>query len=424
MSAAGPVHAQYSPAQRWRLLAVLFLVSMSNYIDRNIISVLLEPIKVEFGATDTQLGLLTGIAFAFFYATLGIPMARWADRGNRRHIVTTALTVWSVMTALCGAAQTFWQLVLARVGVGVGEAGALPPAQSLIVDYFPPERRALALAAFTSSATAGYLVAFVGGAWLVSHYGWRTAFLAVSLPGLALAVMTHLMLKEPREILGFPAPAASGDEQFAGTVRALLRKRSYLGIVVGLTLYAFMAYGVMLFVPSYMIRSLGVSMKEVGLEYGAISAASALIGTLGGGWAADRLGRRHIAWYAWLPGISMLLALPIYLYSYTLDFRGFLICGFFGSVLLSAGVPSIFTGMHAVCGSPRRAVAVAVMLFMMSLVGAGLGPLATGLLSDLYQPTYGTGALRLAIMTCLAALVPSGCALIYAGRRMAAEVED
>jgi MFS family permease len=251
------------------------------------------------------------------------------------------------------------------------------------------------------------------------------AFVAVGLPGLLLALLAHVLLKEPRELRGYPQPAASGDAQFAGTVLALLRKRSYLGIVAGLTLYAFMAYGVMIFFPSYMIRSLGVSLKEVGAGYGAISAASALIGTLGGGWLADRLGRRCVAWYAWLPGIVVLLALPIYAFAFafSLGFQGFLVCGFVAGTLLSAGVPSIFTAMHAVCGSPRRAVAVAVMLFSMSLVGAGLGPLATGVLSDLYMPAFGIDALRMALITCLTVLLPSGIALIYAGWHMEAEAE-
>jgi len=209
----------YSSRQRWVYLAVLFLVSTSNYADRNVISVLLEPIKAEFKVSDTMLGLLTGISFAVFYATLGIPVARWADRGNRKFIMTLALTIWSFMTMLCGAAQTFWQLAFARVGVGAGEAGAIPPAQSLIADYFDPTRRARALAIFMASATAGYLLGFVLGAHIAAVYGWRHAFVLLGAPGLLLAVIVHFVLREPRVLPEFRPEVAAGEFAVHGGLR-------------------------------------------------------------------------------------------------------------------------------------------------------------------------------------------------------------
>ncbi len=417
-------HTLYSKRQRGWLLAVLFLVSMSNYVDRNVIAVLLEPIKKEFAVSDTYLGLLSGFAFALFYATLGIPVARWADRGNRRIVVTLSLTVWSVMTALCGLAQSFTQLVLARIGVGAGEAGALPPAQSLIADYFPPERRASAIAVFMSSATAGYLVAFVGGAQLVSHYGWRIAFIAVGLPGLLLAVVVFFTLKEPRDVLGYSARNAASDETFAGAMRQLFRKRSYAWIVVAITLYAFFAYGVLIFFPSYMIRSLGVSLSTIGTTYGAVSAVGALAGTLGGGWLADRLGSRDVRWFAWLPAIALALIFPLYVAAFLqATYTGFLVLTFIAGLLLSAGLPSVFTAMHAVCGSKRRTVAVAVLTFMMSMVGGGLGPLVTGVLSDFFAASQGSGALRAALISASTMLLPSAVALYLAGRGLRSDVE-
>lgn len=426
-AAAVPAHTLYSPRRRWLLLAMLFLVAMSNYIDRTVISVLLEPIKKEFGASDTQLGLLSGIAFAFFYATLGIPIARWADRGNRRTIIAVCLSVWSVMTVLCGLSQTFWQLALARVGVGAGEAGAIPPAQSLIADYFPPEKRAIALAIFTAAATAGYLGAFVGGAWLVQAYGWRGAFITVGLPGLLLALLTHVVLKEPREVLGFARrESGGGDAASFGTVlRELAAKRSYVLSVTGLTLYAFMAYGVLVFFPSYMVRTMGIPLTQVGTGYGAVTAVSALIGTLGGGWLAGRLGTRDPRWYAWLPAAACAIAWPVYLgaFLHATTFNTFLVYAFVAGVLLSGGLPSIFTAIHAVCGSSRRAVAVAVMLFMMSLVGSGLGPVVTGVLSDLFAQTQGANALRLALVAAMTALLPSAYALYLAGRAVPRDME-
>ena len=188
----------YSGKQRWVFLTVLFLVSTSNVVDRQIVTVLLEPIKAEFGVSDTMLGLLSGLAFALFYVTLGIPIARLADSKNRKLIVGTAITVWSIMTALCGAAQSFFQLALARVGVGAGEAGAVPPSQSLLADYFPPERRSLALAVFFLSAAAGNVLGLIVGGQVADAYGWRWTFVIFGLPGLLLALIVWVVLDEPR----------------------------------------------------------------------------------------------------------------------------------------------------------------------------------------------------------------------------------
>ena len=174
---------------------MLFLIGTSNFADRNVIGVLLEPIKAEFGISDASLGLLSGVSFALFYATLGLPVAHWADRGDRRLIITLALGIWTVMTALCGLAQSFWQLVLVRVGVGAGEAGAVPPAQSLIIDYYSPDRRGRAIGIFMLSSTTGYVLGIVIGGWIAEAHGWRAAFLFVGLPRLVLAILARFVLK-------------------------------------------------------------------------------------------------------------------------------------------------------------------------------------------------------------------------------------
>jgi MFS family permease len=391
-------HTLYRPGQRWAYLAVLFLVATSNYLDRNIISVLLEPIKREFGVSDTMLGLLTGAAFTVTYSVLGVPVARWADRGNRRTIVTLALTVWSAMTALCGLAQTFWQLALARVGVGVGEAGALPPSQSLLVDYFPPSQRARALGIFMSAASAGYILGFVLGAHIAATQGWRAAFLIVGLPGLGLALLTAFVLPEPRQRLGLPA-AGGGAEPMVATFKALWRKPTYRCTVIGVTAYAFFAYGAAIFAPSFMVRVLQVPMAQVGTLYGGLSALTAVIGTLLGGWLADRLATRDPRWLLRLPALGLLLAFPFYFATYMLrDFTWMLIVTAPAGVLLSAAIPAVFAGSHAVCGSKRRATSVAILLFMMSMLGTTLGPLATGVLSDALKPHYGVESLAYALV--------------------------
>lgn len=387
----------YTPAQRWWFLFVLFLVASCNYLDRYVIAVLLEPIKREFGVSDTLLGLLSGASFAVLYAVMGIPFARWADRGNRKHIITLSLTFWSLMTALCGAAHSFWQLALARVGVGVGEAGSLPASQSLLVDYFPPQQRARALAIFTSAGTAGYLLAFIGGSHLVAQYGWRWTLYLVAAPGLLIAAFTIWGLKEPRTALRTQFAAAQADQSPESIKVALLvlwRKRSFRYSAITLTLWALFAYGALLFVPSHLMRAMNVDLKAVGTAYGGVSAISALIGTLGGGWLTDRLARTDRRWLLRLPAWSMVLAAPLYTVAFLVqDFWLFLLIGAVAGSLVSATLPAFFTAAHAVCGSNRRAMAVAVLLFFMSLIGAGLGPVVTGIVSDFLSPHFGAQAL-------------------------------
>lgn len=413
----------YSDRQRWTFLAVLFLVSTSNYVDRNIISVLLEPIKQEYGVSDTLLGLLSGVTFAMFYVTLGIPVARWADRGNRRTIITAALAAWSVMTVLCGLAQSFWQLALARVGVGAGESGAIPPAQSLIAEYFSPDRRASALAIFTAAATAGYVGGFVIGGQIAANYGWRAAFIAVGLPGLVLALIAHFGLKEPRAILGFPTQVQR--ESLGATLRTLLGKRSYRELLVGLTLYFFIAYGAVVFIPSFLVRVLGVPIGTVGTVYGTAVAIGGIIGTIAGGVLADRLGRRDVRWLAWLPAAACGLAFPAYVLAFAMPaFPAFIAFALLASAFVTGGLPPIFSALHAVCGSRRRATAVAISLFVANLIGLGVGPLVTGALSDALSSVYGARGLQYALMLVMIVVIGAAVFFYRCGRAMPEDLED
>ncbi|MFC4311962.1 spinster family MFS transporter [Steroidobacter flavus] len=421
--ASHPSHL-YRPARQWSFLAVLFLVSTSNYVDRNIISVLLEPIKAEFGVSDTLLGLLTGISFAVFYATLGIPVARWADRGNRKTIITLSLTIWSVMTALCGLAQSFWQLALARVGVGAGEAGALPPAQSLIADYFGPTRCGRALSIFMSSSMCGYLLGFVAGAHIATTYGWRTAFLIVGLPGLALAVLVHVVLHEPRTLPQFQ-PLPGSQEPIHATFRALLAKRAFVYLVIAMVIYFLIAYGAIVFLPSYMVRVLKVPLAEVGTAYGLVSAVSSILGSLLGGFLVDRLSKRDLAWLGWLPAAGLLLCWPLYeamllapTFAMALMFAGL------AGLALNAAVPAMFTCIHVICGSARRAVAVAVVFFFANLIGLGLGPVVAGALSDAFSALHGPVGIRYALLLVMTMLLPCAWLLVMTGKHVVAAVED
>lgn len=370
-----------------------------------------------------MLGLLSGAAFAVVYSVLGLPVARWADRGDRPRIIALAVAVWSVMCALCGAAQQFWQLLLARIGVGFGEAGAAPPSQSLIVEYFPVHRRALAVGIYTAGGSAGYLIGVVIGAQIAAAYGWRAAFVLLGLPGLVLALAVLWTLAEPRRARR-PPPAAVSGESFVAALRVLWRKPSYRWNLAGITVFGFFAYGVLIFLPAYQLRVLRIDLATVGTVYGGLAAAATLVGTLGGGWLADRLARRNRAWLLRLPALGVLAAFPCYLLSFTVpDFTTFLVGTTVGGILLTAAVPSAMVGVHAVCGSVRRAMAIAIVLFFMTLVGSSGGPLAVGLASDALARAHGNAALGRALALLSVALVVCAGCFGMAGRRLAGDEE-
>jgi MFS family permease len=422
--AAAPPWELYTERQRWGLLAILFLVSTSNYFARNVISVLIEPIKHEFHSSDAMLGLLSGFCFAVFYALFGMPVARWADRGNRRTVITFAIAVWSVMTVFCGLAQTFWQLALARIGVGAGESGAIPSAQSLIADYFPPERRASAIAIFTAAATAGYLLGFSVGGFIAAKYGWRPVFLLAGAPGLLVALIARIGLSEPRLLAKFAGGAAKA-ERFGETLARLIKKRAFVHALIGSILYFFVAYGAIIFVPSFQIRVLRVPLARVSVVYGAVAAVASVIGTLGGGWLADSLSRRDIRWLAWLPAVALTLSGPVWIVGFSLgSFPAFLALAFVGNVLLVGGLPPVFAAVHSVCGSRRRATAVAIVLFSSTLFGGGFGPLITGAISDALSARFGADGLRYSLMLMMTLMAPIGVSLYLFGRAMPADLED
>lgn len=400
----------YTGRQRALFLTILFLMATSNYIDRHILTVLLEPIKTEFQVSDTLLGLLTGITFALFYATLGIPIARMADRGNRVTIISVCLALWSAMTAACGLAQTFWQLALARVGVAIGEAGALPPGQSLIADYFPPHQRARAIAIFMASGSVGYLVGVTAGSAIAAAYGWRAAFLVMGLPGLLLALATWLLLKEPRLRAGFRPPPDIG-ESFLETLRVLWRKPSFVWLTTAMVLYFMYAYGVMIFVVSFMVRVLGVPLGQAGTLFGAAGTVALIVGSIGGGYLIDRLGRKDLRWLAWAPAAVLAGALPLYLLAF-LSSDVWVFIGLIGvaGLAINAGLPAFFSILHSVCGSARRAMAVAIVFFFANLIGLGLGPVITGALSDLFTGWYGVEGLRYALLVMVFILLPAAVA--------------
>ena len=415
----------YARRERTIFLWMLFLVGTSSYVDKNVIGVVLEPIKAEFQVSDTMLGLLSGIAFALFYATAGIPVARWADRGDRKLAITLSLCAWSVMTVLCGLATTFWQLMVARFGVGTGEAGAIPPAQSLLADYYPPLERARAMGVFMMSAAGGYIIGLMLGGFIAQSHGWRAVFIIFGLAGLALAPLAHFILKEPRHTRQF-ALQADGGEPMVAAVRALFAKPAYRALLVSIVIFFLVSYGALVFVVSLIIRVHGVNVAQAGGIYGATVALGVVIGSVGGGALADRLAVRDIAWLARVAGWGLMATIPLYELAFCspniITMVPFLLLG---AVVISSAIPPAFSAVHVVCGSKRRALAVALVLFFANLIGLGLGPVIAGALSDRFGAVYGSAeGLRYALMIVTIVLLPSSLLMLRAARYLKRDAED
>jgi predicted MFS family arabinose efflux permease len=392
-------HGVFSPAVRNYALGVLVVVYTFNFIDRQILSILLEPIKQDLGLSDSALGMLTGFAFALFYATLGIPIARFADRSNRRNLIAWALAIWSAMTAVSGLAQNFWHLLLARIGVGVGEAGCSPPAHSMLADYFPTENRATALGIYSLGIPFGILFGFIAGGWLNEFFGWRVAFFIVGVPGLLLAILVRFTLREPPRGMAEGRVADEEQPTIMETFRFLWSKRSFRHMAVGGGLTAFVGYGVITWVPSFLIRSYGMNTGDVGTYLGLILGIPGGIGIALGGYLADRYGARDTRWYLWIVSVALIASMPlffgVYLSSTAFASLMFLILPILLGNFYQA---TTFSQTQGLVSLRMRSVAAAVLLFILNMIGLGAGPQAVGILSDVLQPSYGDESLRYALL--------------------------
>jgi MFS family permease len=394
-----------SHAYRNYALGLLVVVNVFNYLDRQILSILLEPIKRDLQLSDTALGFLTGIAFALFYTFAGIPIARWADRGMRCTIIAGGLAIWSGMTALTGLAQTFTQLTLARIGVGVGEAACSPPAHSLLSDYFPPERRGTALSIFSLGVPIGIMIGYLAGGWINQYFGWRLAFFVVGLPGLILALVLWLTLREPlrghSEGLHASTPTTQTDSLWT-VFHFIWALRSFRHLSLAAALHALYGYGVLAFMPAFMMRVHGMTnTAELGLWLGLIAGVFSGIGTFLGGVLGDRFAtRKHdMRWYMWLPAWATLLSIPFTLLFYLWpEGRTALLLSIPGAILGPTYLGPTMAMTQGLVKLRMRATASAILLFILNLIGLGLGPQAVGVLSDLLAPTYGVQSIRYALL--------------------------
>mgnify|MGYP002700114850 CR=1 FL=1 len=388
-----------APAKNYRryVLFLLTIVYAFNFIDRQILVVLQESIKVDMDLNDAQLGLLTGFAFAIFYVSVGIPIARLADSGNRRNIVAASVAVWSGMTALSGFTQNYFQLLLARIGVGVGEAGGSPPSHSILSDYYPAKERGRAMAIYSMGVYIGILVGYGIGGWVNQHYGWRMAFFAVGIPGLLIALLVKFTIREP--IRGL----ADGNTKketvtFKHTLSSLWRLHSFRFFTVGAGLTAFVSYGVGNFLPSFLVRSHGFTPIEVGTSLMLTTGVGGALGTFIGGYLADKYGQRDMRWYLWVPAIPAIFGPALIISSmFVSDSNMALVLLFFATVLGALYLGPVIAITHTLVSPSMRAMASAILFFILNLIGLGLGPLTVGLISDALSPTLGSDSLRYAI---------------------------
>lgn len=395
-----------SERYRYYALGLLTLVYLLSYLDRQILAILLEPIKRELVLSDTQLGFLGGLAFAAFYTFFAIPMAAWSDRGSRRLLIAVVLAIWSAMTALSGLAMGFLSLLAARIGVAIGESGAGPAAQSLIADYFAPQERSRAMSVFFLGIPLGVLVGFLAGGWVAELFGWRAAFFVVGLPGVAVAAIVWFTLREPTRGYSEGAPQAeqSATPQIGETLRYLWTAPSFKHVALAAALQAFAGYGSFHWIPSFLIRVHGMSVAQVGTWLALLIGIGSAVGTIAGGVFADRLSKRDARWALWLPGAAILACAPLMAFVCLWEDRLEVLLVYAVPVVLSA----VWTGpVHAIVQAMvklrMRAMAAAVLLFTINLIGLGLGPQIVGLLSDLLRPQFGAESLRYALLVVIPA---------------------
>jgi MFS family permease len=379
---------QASNGYRNYVIWLLFTVYVFNFVDRQILNTLMQPIKDEFKFSDTQLGLLGGLAFAVLYSTLGIPIARWADRGNRVTIIAVSLFIWSLFTAVTGMARNFTHLLLARIMVGVGEAGCSPPAYSLISDYFEPKRRATAFSIYSMGIYGGVFVGFLVAGNVAQAYGWRAAFWVVGLPGVLLALLVKTTLREPPHGFSDTGRVAQDPPPVGEVLSTLWAKSSFRHLSIAAALHAFVGYGVTGFHAPFLMRSHAMNVAEVSNWLAFISVAAGLGGTFLGGKLADgySTSRNDARWQVWIPGISTLLNVPLSLMIYLLPAKYAAI----GFMLPALALGTMYLGptfsiTANLVSARERALAGALLLFIINLIGLGLGPLLTGMVSDAFK---------------------------------------
>ena len=401
------------------VLVMLTLVYVFNFVDRQLLVILQESIKKELHLSDTQLGMLSGFTFAIFYVTLGIPIARLADKGNRRNIVAISLSLWSVMTALSGTARNFIQLLLARIGVGVGEAGGSPPAHAMISDYFPPGKRSTALSIYSTGIYIGILIGFLMGGYLNQHLGWRTAFFVVGIPGVIFSILFYATVKEPRRgATDLHAVLASEQHSVREVVRFLYSTKSFVWLAMATGLHVFCLYGILNWAPSFLSRLHGMKNSDIGVLLGLVIGIGGGVGTFAGGWLTDHFGKKDKSAYLKIPAYAIIVS--IFFVSGTLFLQNTFLSVF--CLGLSATLQSMYLGpsiavVHSLVPASMRALSSAILFLVLNLIGLGFGPLVVGMISDLLAPALGVESLRWAMSIVILVSISSAALFFYAAKK-------
>lgn len=407
------------PSRRyvWYVIGLLALVNVFNYMDRMALSVLLPVIQADLRLSDTELGLLVGIAFSLFYAICGVPIARWADHGVRRNVIAVALATWSAMTALSGAAQSFWQLFAARMGVGMGESGCLPPSQSLICDYVELKRRSGVFSLHSLGLYAGTMFGMAAAGWLAETVGWRWTFFMLGIPGIIVAVIVRVTLREPVRGAFDTVKNPQVTQSLAEAMRLLWGNRTYRCISVFAVAIGFVQYGLNQWWPSFYTRLHGLDLSSIGVQLGVAIGCGSAVGLLVGGVLANKFAQRDVSLPLKMGVIAYCVSLPVVLASLFVPYADasiWLVA--FSGLLWSMAHGSIVAAMYSVVAPRMRSTAGSINVLFTSVLGFGLGPLCIGILSDALAPSFGMESLRYALLAPVFA-IPVGAAALYAAAR-------
>lgn len=384
---------------RGYVLFILTVVYAFNFIDRQLISILQESIKNDLSLSDTQLGLLTGFAFAVFYVTAGIPIARWSDRANRRNIIAMAVGVWSAMTAISGACTNYVQMLIARIGVGVGEAGGTPPAHSMISDIYPEEKRGTALSIYSVGINLGIMFGFFFGGIINEYFGWRMAFVIVGLPGILIAILIRMTVAEPMRGMSEKIKTKDDHVPFSGVLKEMVYNPIIRNVMVGSAIFGIAGYGAFNWLAPFYIRSHSVGTAELGLWLSLSIGLFGGIGTFTAGLLADKLGKISKGWYMWIPAFSAVLIGPMYYIIFTTTSTSLALwLNFVPSFLLATYIGTGVAVLHSNVSPSMRATISAMFYFMINIIGLGLGPTMIGMLSDYLAPELGAESLRTAMI--------------------------
>ncbi len=412
----------YSKGYTHYVLGILTVVYVFNFIDRQIFAILAQSIKTDLQLSDLEIGALSGVAFGIFYATLGIPIARLADRYSRVNIIAISLAIWSAMTTLQGFAVNLWQLAIARIGVGVGEAGGSPPSHSLLADYFAPEKRATVLGVYALGIPIGILFGNLAGGWINEFFGWRNAFLLVGIPGVILALVLKKTVREPRR--GRTEKQAVSQEvvSFPTVIKTMWSFGTFRHLSIGAGTQAFVGYGTIAWMPAFLERTHDMSSGEVGTALGLIIGIFGGVGTFFGGRWSDRLATRDKRWLMWLPALSFLAATP-FMVATLMTGNLYLALFFYAFPALLANIyaGATFGSNQTLAPVAMRAAAAALLLFIVNIIGLVFGPTTVGVISDYLQANQNMNdvdSLRYALVACSFVYILSAASYFIAGRHI------